>query len=951
MLHRAATTAYSWWWASHIRTKQSKWLEQNLQEMEEKVQFMLKIIEQEGDSFAKRAEMYYKKRPELITSVEESYKAYRALAERFDHISKDLQSANRTIATVFPEQVHLGLESDDDDMSSMGGSTAPSPDRLSNKSMSPVPKNLPKPPKLPKQNSRPQSQPQSQSMLAPRRENLRRNLTSPHIGSNSGLSKDEAAKEVDSLEKDILSMQTEKEFLKSAYDTALAKFLELETRITESQSRVCSLQDEFDIGTSMEDHEARNLMIASALKSCAQSLSKLQDEQKRSMEEVKDEYERIREAHERLYALKKLSGQLDEETDPALIALSKSFEETLVNIELKEGENVDAIKEKIREQLKLNSNAVFTEPELAENIDDLVEKIVRLETTVCSQNALVKRLRQEIDELLKHIKDLEDQKQPLVDNSAMGIRLRELEEELRRVKSLNQEVVQKKMNIDTEIVEASCNLDHLTEKLQDVKPYDGTEYSDLNKEAKAEQDVEEQKEDIQNDMEKDSLVMISQPKHEIKEVEEEEDEEKPDMFRTTESITDNNDTKLEDGIGLNWRQLYMNNLEDREKILVEEYTIILRDYKGMKMKLSEMEKQHRDNIFELASHVKELRDVIAAKDEEIRMLRKLLSDLQASGQGSVLEGEGGLKEGEQNNKRKVDGQDSSTDSDRKPLFHHLYDRDGIIKQAAEEGEKKLSTIKEATGEKRVKLNLVTKTMPGSRTEDRFRSALDNLLEANLDFWLRFSTAFHQIQKFQTSIRDLQEELVKLKGSQKKQGNEAPQQFGKSDAMALYKHFREIQTELTLWLEHSAVFQEELKSRFSSLNNIQGEINQVSSANRKEENELSDYQSAKFQGEILNMKQENSKVAEELQAGIHRVKSLKLDVEKALAKLDKEFGFSESKSRHSLKNPSSKPRIPLHSFLFGVRLKKQKQKAQPQSFFACVNPTIPKDQLSLPESLE
>lgn len=31
MLHRAATNAYSWWWASHIRTKQSKWLEQSLQ--------------------------------------------------------------------------------------------------------------------------------------------------------------------------------------------------------------------------------------------------------------------------------------------------------------------------------------------------------------------------------------------------------------------------------------------------------------------------------------------------------------------------------------------------------------------------------------------------------------------------------------------------------------------------------------------------------------------------------------------------------------------------------------------------------------------------------------------------------------------------------------------------------------------------------------------------------
>ena len=30
MLQRAASNAYSWWWASHIRTKQSKWLEQNL---------------------------------------------------------------------------------------------------------------------------------------------------------------------------------------------------------------------------------------------------------------------------------------------------------------------------------------------------------------------------------------------------------------------------------------------------------------------------------------------------------------------------------------------------------------------------------------------------------------------------------------------------------------------------------------------------------------------------------------------------------------------------------------------------------------------------------------------------------------------------------------------------------------------------------------------------------
>jgi hypothetical protein len=31
MLQRAASNAYSWWWASHIRTRQSKWLDSNLQ--------------------------------------------------------------------------------------------------------------------------------------------------------------------------------------------------------------------------------------------------------------------------------------------------------------------------------------------------------------------------------------------------------------------------------------------------------------------------------------------------------------------------------------------------------------------------------------------------------------------------------------------------------------------------------------------------------------------------------------------------------------------------------------------------------------------------------------------------------------------------------------------------------------------------------------------------------
>ena len=45
---------------------------------------MRKLIDEDADSFAKRAEMYYQKRPELVSLVEEFYRSYRALAERYD---------------------------------------------------------------------------------------------------------------------------------------------------------------------------------------------------------------------------------------------------------------------------------------------------------------------------------------------------------------------------------------------------------------------------------------------------------------------------------------------------------------------------------------------------------------------------------------------------------------------------------------------------------------------------------------------------------------------------------------------------------------------------------------------------------------------------------------------------------------------------------------------------
>ncbi|XP_034229909.1 LOW QUALITY PROTEIN: protein NETWORKED 1D [Prunus dulcis] len=100
---------YSWWWDSHISPKNSRWLQENLTDMDAKVKHMIKLIEEDADSFARRAEMYYKKRPELMKLVEEFYRAYRALAERYDHATGALRQAHRTMAEAFPNQVPFAL--------------------------------------------------------------------------------------------------------------------------------------------------------------------------------------------------------------------------------------------------------------------------------------------------------------------------------------------------------------------------------------------------------------------------------------------------------------------------------------------------------------------------------------------------------------------------------------------------------------------------------------------------------------------------------------------------------------------------------------------------------------------------------------------------------------------------------------------------------------------------
>ncbi|KAL4579033.1 hypothetical protein LXL04_015168 [Taraxacum kok-saghyz] len=82
-----------------------------LKNMDTKVKSMIKLIK-DADSFARRAEMYYKKRPELMKLVEEFYQAYRALAEQYDYATGELRHAQKTLQAAFPDQVHFTLPED-----------------------------------------------------------------------------------------------------------------------------------------------------------------------------------------------------------------------------------------------------------------------------------------------------------------------------------------------------------------------------------------------------------------------------------------------------------------------------------------------------------------------------------------------------------------------------------------------------------------------------------------------------------------------------------------------------------------------------------------------------------------------------------------------------------------------------------------------------------------------
>ncbi|GJW58152.1 kinase-interacting protein 1 [Tanacetum coccineum] len=174
-----------------------------------------------------------------------------------------------------------------------------------------------------------------------------------------------------------------------------------------------------------------------------------------------------------------------------------------------------------------------------------------------------------------------------------------------------------------------------------------------------------------------------------------------------------------------------------------------------------------------------------------------------------------------------------------------------------------------------------------RLNKKLRNDIHAALDENLDFWLRFSSAFHHVQKCKTEVEDLQQEIIK----------------------------------------------NELQRRCSSLSDIHEEI---TAALREgvEENEIkfSIHEAAKFQGEVFNMQQENRKVNEELEAALDHVIALQVETEKTLRRLEDEFVLSDNSRDQKQSQLTNFSHVPLRSFIFGVKSKTQKA-----SIMTCINP--------------
>lgn len=665
---------------------------------------MLTLIEEEADSFAKKAEMYYRRRPELIRFIQELYTSHRDLAERFEHVSGELQKSNKTLASLFPDKNKEEQEE--------------------------------------KQNLDDEK----------KKSNLKK--IAPHM------SRESARREIYKLKKEIVVIETEKEFIKSSYLNGLEKYHDHERSIAKIEEEVRELQDEFGNEIIVEDDEAQVLMVITTLRSCQEILLTLYQDHRRLTKDIEFEYWRIIDLtdNDQLNDTDVVADDDEEEDDD-------DDEEEVWTLELK----------------RLSCNIpdmvdVKNIMELSEKIDVIVVKVVDLESRKLAYKAHVRNLKSEIDDL----------------ESSKGVRYVE-KWEVSRLEQVHRCIHDEGVEFQSWFNEACVTFNNVL---------DGFDFDNGKTQVKQDSDSSD------SNCNKD----------------ENENKDEPD-----------------------WEKLFKQGLEDREKILLSEYTSILRNYKEVKKRLEEEETNKKDFCPDLMiTKIRELKNCIQTRDEHIKSLKQIL--------------ETGQEETEEN---------QNEDTGRENTLV-------------------------------VPVQLIDEQEDLTLVEERFRRDIDKILEENLQFWLRFTSSSDQVHKFQSTFEGILGDIQQLKIGTKK--------VNATGVTSIKKKLKDLGTNTSDWVEQNAAFKEELQYRFSSLRNIKEEISNASDSKSNEEEVLSEYQASRFQGEVSIMAQENNKVAEELGSGLDHVRDLQEQVTKALVMLEHNENDNTHQSHHRRVNGISKTKL-------------------------------------------
>jgi hypothetical protein len=275
-------------------------------------------------------------------------------------MSGELHKANHTIATAFPDQIQYSLLEEDDDNLPKAFTTV---DRR----------------KIHKS---------TVEGLMKKKHGQKSGLKDSGKKSAAPISKDNAQAEISRLQKEILVLHTEKEFIKSSYESGIAKYWDLEKQINEMQEEVCYFQDEFNESAAIEDHEAQALMTATALKSCEGAIIKMHEQQKSFFRQAMIESKRVKVSRDKLKGIFRAHGK-------SLTYSGNSADENVNNdasarkdelFSMKQEKNeLQELVDKIRGYFEMSSD--LSVEDIAEKIDELLNKVVDLELMISTQTA------------------------------------------------------------------------------------------------------------------------------------------------------------------------------------------------------------------------------------------------------------------------------------------------------------------------------------------------------------------------------------------------------------------------------------------------------------------------------------------------------------------------------------------------------------------------------------